>query len=173
MSPPPHRVIRALDAGLDLILCSVLAAMAGIVFVNVFCRFALKFSLSWADEMAQVLMVWLTFLGAGAAMRDRMHYAFDYLVRSLPWRWQRIVKAGGHLLCIAMTLLLIYWSAKVSLLITDWVMPATGMPRSWVYAACPIGSTFLLLYQIRNLLADLRAAAPPPAADLSDGNPVN
>jgi TRAP-type C4-dicarboxylate transport system permease small subunit len=47
------------------------------------------------------------------------------------------------------------------------------MPRSWVYAACPIGSTFLLLYQIRNLLADLRAAAPPPAADLSDGNPVN
>jgi TRAP-type transport system small permease protein len=144
--------------------------MAGIVFVNVFCRFALKFSLSWADEMAQVLMVWLTFLGAGVAMRDRMHYAFDYLVRSLPPVWRRRVVVGGHLLCIAMTLLLIYWSAQVTLLITAWVMPATGMPRSWVYAACPIGCTFLLVYQIRNLIGDARTASVQPATGAPSGD---
>jgi TRAP-type C4-dicarboxylate transport system permease small subunit len=162
MISPRNRLVQILDRVLDLLLFAVLASMAGIVFVNVFCRFVLQFSLSWADELAQVLMVWLTFLGAGVAMRDRLHYAFDYLVRSLPWRWQRRVVILGYLLSIAMTLALIYWSAKVSLLITDWVMPATGMPRSWVYAACPVGCTFLLIYQIRNLLADARAPALPP-----------
>ncbi len=162
MSPSRNRAVVLLDRGLDLLLFAVLASMAAIVFVNVFCRFVLQFSLSWADELAQVLMVWLTFLGAGVAMRDRLHYAFDYLVRSLPWRWQRRALMLGHALGIAMTLLLIYWSAKVSLLITDWVMPATGMPRSWVYAACPVGCAFLLIYQIRNLLADARAPALPP-----------
>lgn len=163
MTPSRPRAIRILDTGLDLILCGVLAAMAGLVFVNVFCRFVLKFSLSWADEMAMVLLVWLTFLGAGAAMRDRMHYAFDYLVRALPARGRRAVKAGGHLLCLAMTLLLLHWSGRVVFLITDWVMPATGMPRSWVYAACPVGCVFLLLYQGRNLIADWRAPEEPAA----------
>jgi len=162
MTPPRPGLVRALDAALDLVLCGVLAAMAGIVFVNVFCRFVLQFSLSWADELAQVLLVWLTFLGAGAAMRDRLHYAFDYLVRALPEKGRRIVKTGGHLLCLAMTGLLLFWSAQVSLLITDWVMPATGLPRSWVYAACPVGCVFLLLYQVRNMIEDWRAPAAPP-----------
>lgn len=156
------RAVQLMDRVLELLLFGVLASTAGIVFVNVFCRFVLQFSLSWADELAQVLMVWLTFLGAGVAMRDRLHYAFDYLVRGLPGRWRRRVVILGHLVSITMTVLLIYWSAKVSLLITDWVMPATGMPRSWVYAACPVGCTFLLIYQIRNLLADARAPALPP-----------
>ena len=75
---------QRLDAVLDGLLFVVLAAMTTIVSLNVFCRFVLKFSLSWADETAMILMVWLTFLGAAVAMRDRMHYAFDYLVRSLP-----------------------------------------------------------------------------------------
>lgn len=173
MTRPRSRVVRALDAGLDLMLGSVLAAMAGLVFVNVFCRFVLKFSLSWADELAMVLLVWLTFLGAGAAMRDRMHYAFDYLVRALPARGRRAVKVGGHLLCLAMTLLLLHWSGRVVFLITDWVMPATGMPRSWVYAACPVGCAFLLLYQGRNLLADWRGADEPApgAADTAAPEP--
>jgi TRAP-type C4-dicarboxylate transport system permease small subunit len=167
MTPSRSRAIRVLDAGLDLLLCVVLAAMAGLVFVNVFCRFVLQFSLSWADELAMVLLVWLTFLGAGAAMRDRMHYAFDYLVRALPPRGRRAVKAGGHLLGLAMTLLLFYWSGRVVFLITDWVMPATGMPRSWVYAACPVGCVFLLFYQARNLIADWRA--PEERAATADG----
>lgn len=163
MTEPRPRALRAIDTGLDLVLGGVLAAMAGLVFVNVFCRFVLQFSLSWADELAMVLLVWLTFLGAGAAMRDRMHYAFDYLVRALPPRGRRGVKAGGHALCLAMTLLLFFWSGRVVLLIADWVMPATGMPRSWVYAACPVGCVFLMLHQVRNLLADLRAPDEPAA----------
>lgn len=160
MSATSRANAGVLDRVLDGLLVLVLGSMAGIVFVNVFFRFVLRFSLSWADEMAQVLMIWLTFLGAAVAMRDRMHYAFDYLVRRLPSGGQRAVVIGGHLLCIAMTLLLIYWSAKVTLLITAWVMPATGMPRSWVYAACPVGSLFILYYQIRNLMEDWQARAP-------------
>lgn len=166
---PSSGWLRRVDRSLDLLLFLVLAAMAAVVFVNVFCRFVLQFSLSWADEVAQVLMVWLTFLGAGVAMRDRMHYAFDYLVRRLPAGWQPGVVAGGHLLSILMTVLLIRWSGEVVWRITEWVMPATGWPRSWVYAACPVGCTFLLLYQVRNLLADWRS--PRGRVDVAEALP--
>jgi len=155
MTPTPARgLVRWIDGVLDLLLFAVLAGMVAIVSTNVFCRFALNFSLSWADETAMILMVWLTFLGAAVAMRDRMHYAFDYLVRSLPSRLRRGVRLFGHLVGLVLTLLLLYWSATVVVLITDWVMPATGVRRSWVYAACPVGCVFLVLYQVRNLWAD-------------------
>jgi TRAP-type C4-dicarboxylate transport system permease small subunit len=154
MSDAPRGFQRRPDAVLDGLLFVVLAAMTTIVALNVFCRFVLGFSLSWADETAMILMVWLTFLGAAVAMRDRMHYAFDYLVGSLPVRPRRVVVLAGHLTGLVLTALLFYWSAKVVVLITDWVMPATGIRRSWVYAACPVGCVFLLLYQVRNLLAD-------------------
>lgn len=150
---------RHLDRVLDGLLFLVLAGMATVVSVNVFCRFVLKFSLSWADEIAMILMVWLTFLGAAAAMRDRMHYAFDYLVRSLSVRPRRVARLFGHSVGLLLTVLLFYWSAKVVILITDWVMPATGIRRSWVYAACPVGCVFLVYYQMRNLWADWQRPA--------------
>lgn len=154
MSGPASGFSRRLDGALDGLLFLALAGMTGVVALNVFCRFVLGFSLSWADETAMILMVWLTFLGAAVAMRDRMHYAFDYLVRSLPPTPRRTVRRGGQLLVLALTLLLLFWSVQVVVLITDWVMPATGIRRAWVYAACPVGCVFLLYYQVRQLRSD-------------------
>src|SRR5690606_18210060 len=75
-------MFRLLDRTLDTLLFVVLAAMGAIVATNVFCRFVLNFSIYWGDEAAQALLVWLTFLGAAVAVRDRSHYSFDYLART-------------------------------------------------------------------------------------------
>jgi len=144
--------IGVLDTVLDWTIFGALAGLTIVVALNVFCRFVLRFSLSWADETAMILLVWLTFLGAAVAMRDRMHYAFDYVVQRLPLAGQRVLRIATIVLCMAMTVLLVYWSGKVVFLITDWVMPATGIRRSWVYAACPVGGLFLLYYQWRHLV---------------------
>lgn len=156
MNAPVSGWERRLDSALDFLLFLALAGMTGVVALNVFCRFVLAFSLSWADETAMMLMGWLTFLGAAAAMRDRMHYAFDYLVRRLPPKARWSVRVGAQIVGLVLTALLFYWSIQVVTLITDWVMPATGVRRAWVYAACPVGCVFLFYYQIRNLRADWR-----------------
>ena len=70
-------IFRILDRTLETLLFVTLASMTAVVAANVFCRFILNFSLSWGDELAQVLMVWMTFLGAAVGMRDKAHYAFD------------------------------------------------------------------------------------------------
>jgi len=128
-----------------------------VVAVNVFCRFILNFSLSWGDELAQGLMVWMTFLGAAVGMRDKAHYAFDYLVKSLPNSAKKFFVLLSELIVIAMSLGLLYWSAKVTILIRHWVMPAMGISRSLVYGACPVGTFFLLMYTVRNFFNTLTA----------------
>ncbi|MCE5249440.1 TRAP transporter small permease [bacterium] len=145
---------RWLDRLLDTTVCMVLAVMTIVVAVNVFCRFVLSFSLSWGDETAQILLVWMTFLGAAIAMRNDSHYAFDYLVRSLPSKAGMVFTVVNRLIVIAMTALLIYWSGDVTIQISRWVMPATGISRSLVYGACPVGGLFMLLYALRNFATD-------------------
>ena len=39
----------------------MLAAMAVIVFTNVALRYLTNFSLTWAEEVARYLMIWMTF----------------------------------------------------------------------------------------------------------------
>ena len=107
-------VFRITDKLLDVCASAVLASMTAIVAVNVFCRFVLSFSLSWGDEAAQILLVWMTFLGAAIAMRTGSHYAFDYLVRSLPVRAGKFFSGLSQLIVIAMTELLLYWSCEVT-----------------------------------------------------------
>ena len=143
---------RALDRVLETLLVMALGSMCIVVALGIFFRFVLNDSLSWADEVAMLLLVWMTFLGAALAMRDKAHYTFSYFVRTLNGKTQRFVRVLGSLLTMAMILGLLYWSTKVTLEIRDWVMPALGISRAFAYGACPVGTLFLFFYALRDFI---------------------
>lgn len=161
-------MFRILDRLLDWLLVVVLASMGAVVAANVFCRFVLSFSIYWGDEAAQALLVWLTFLGAAAAVRDRAHYSFDYLARTTSGRSQLALGVLSRVITIAALVAFLYWSLQVAWGIRPWIMPAMEISRFWVYAAGPVGSVFMLLYAVRDLARVLRnralTHAPLPSA---------
>ena len=61
----------------------LLAGMVVLVCLGVFFRYALNSSLTWYDEFASYLLVWLTFYGAVVADYRRKHISFDLLVNKL------------------------------------------------------------------------------------------
>lgn len=139
---------RRVDQLLNFLLWVILAAMALVVAANVFCRFVLHASLYWGDEVAQIMLVWLTFLGAAVAVRDNQHYYLNYVTRiALGKRrlWLLRLRAVLSLLAIGV---LLYFGAIVTLRVSDWIMPATEISRALVYGACPVGSLFMLYYAL-------------------------
>lgn len=144
-------MFRILDRLLDSMLFVVLAAMAVIVAANVFCRFVLNFSIYWGDEAAQALLVWLTFLGAAVAVRDRAHYSFDYLVTRAHGTLQFAMGIASRVITILALIGLLYWGLEVAWGIRPWIMPALEISRAYLYAAGPVGTTFMLLYALRDL----------------------
>jgi TRAP-type transport system small permease protein len=156
-----------LDRTLDTMLFLVLAAMTVIVTTNVFCRFVLNFSLYWGDEAAQALLVWLTFLGAGVAVRERAHYTFDYLETYSRGTLKLVVGVTIRVITLAILIAFLYWTVRVTWGIRPWVMPAMGISRAYVYAAGPVGTFFMLLYLLRDLVRlidEHRVAAAHPVA---------
>ncbi len=150
------RFFAILDHLLYTLMFMVLSAMVTIVGANVFGRFILGKSISWAEEVAKILLTYLTFLGAAYAMRDNSHYAFDFLLQKIPRRVLRYFLAFRWLAVIIMSGLLVYWSGEVTIRIRDWIMPATKINRALVYSIAPIGTCFLLLYSVRNFIEDMK-----------------
>src|SRR5680860_1163704 len=146
----------SIDKFLNGMLVVILAAMSLIVAGNVFFRFILNSSLSWADELAQILLVWLTFIGAALAVKERTHYVLNYLTDKLKGNAQRAVWILQQALTLLSIIILLYFSAIVTWEIRFWVMPATEISRAFVYAACPLGCLLMLYYSVRNLLSDFK-----------------
>lgn len=150
------RLNKTIDRALDVALIVILGAMSLLVAVNVFFRFMLNSSIYWGDEVALVLMVWLTFLGAAVSTRENEHYEFKYLIHKLtgrPLKWYLYTR---HVINIVAILLLGFYSGKVAIEIYGWILPATEISRTFVYGACPLGCLFMLLYSIKRFIQDIK-----------------
>ena len=76
---------------------------------------------------------------------------------SKPGGWRKPLVLGKDVVVVAMTALLLHWSAAVAVRLNEWVTPALEINQSWVYAACPVGCVFILLYACRQLVRDIRS----------------
>ncbi len=141
---------------LDGLIMVILGMMSVLVALNVFFRFVLNFSLYWGDELAQILLVWLTFLGAAVATREKSHYVFTYFLDKMAGKWHKIFTLVRDCLNILIISILLYYSSKVSFNIQSWIMPALEFSRSFVYGAAPVGCIFMLIYSFKNLVIDLK-----------------
>ena len=59
---------------------ALLAIITGLVFIAAVMRF-FGHPLIWSVDLAQLLFIWLCFVGATRAMRQRSHLGVDFLVR--------------------------------------------------------------------------------------------
>ena len=144
--------MKYLNSILNFSLFVVLAVMVSVMGANVMCRFFLKFSIYWADELVQSLMLWLTFLGAAVAIREHSHYTFNYIEEHLKGSAQKIFSLTNKFITMFAICLLLYWSVEVTYGISTWVMPALNISRAWVYGACPVGCIFMLIYCVLDLV---------------------
>lgn len=119
------------------------ATMVVLVVTNVFCRYVLGFSLVWAEEVSQYLMVWVAFLGAGLALREGRHVAVEMLQERLPdgprraTRWVILVAVLLFLLATAVLGAQFAWFAR------DMETPVLNISMAIPYSAVPIGCALL------------------------------
>jgi TRAP-type C4-dicarboxylate transport system permease small subunit len=143
---------KYIDKFIDWALFVILAVMSFSMAINVFCRFILRSSITWADELSQSLLLWLTFLGAAAVIREHTHYSFNYLETVFKGAALKIYASVNKLITLGAVILLFYWSVEVSAGISSWIMPAMEINRLFVYGACPVGCAFMIYYCIADLI---------------------
>lgn len=134
--------IRRLVDALAIIL---LLSMVGLIFAQVLGRYFFNYSISWSEESATFVQVWLVMLGAGIAMRNRQHAGIDMLVNKCPAWLQRLVRGVGFLLAAWLLIVIIIGSFSLITLGLIVKSAALQLPLAIPYTALPVGMAYFLL----------------------------
>ncbi len=90
---------------LELLVGALMVILAAEVTIGVVFR-TIGQSLSWYDEVASVLLAWLTFYGSALASVKRSHIGCPEVVEQMPWHARRALGIVTQLLVIAFFALL-------------------------------------------------------------------
>jgi len=150
--------------GLALMVVLAAEVTLGVVFR------AVGHSLIWYDEVASVLLAWLTFYGAALASFKRAHIGCPELVDALPWRLRRAFNVAAEIVVIAFFLLLGWVGASVlPILATDALVSIPAVPMSVVQSVIPISSALIVIAELMHLADLIGHKAPPAAAPAGTG----
>ncbi|NLD53191.1 MAG: TRAP transporter small permease subunit [Burkholderiaceae bacterium] len=140
--------------------------MVALVFTNVVLH-AFQRDIAWTTELCELMMVWVTFLGAAAAARRGAHMAITEIVDLTRGRGRLALEATIQLgVTVVLALLTVYgWSLANSmwgtlLTVLDW-------PMAVQYLALPVGSALALVFTVWDLALILRGRSRAERMDAS------
>lgn len=141
---------------LDEVLASLaLFAVFLVAISNIFMRYLFDSPLAWTEEILQLLLVWVTFLGTSALVRRNEHVLIGLLSERLPpglARWnERIFNIG---MVLVSALVMLYWGDKLLPFASFRSTPMLQIPYYWVYIAIPISAVIMIYHCLVRLIRD-------------------
>ncbi|MBL4811797.1 MAG: TRAP transporter small permease [Rhodobacteraceae bacterium] len=128
----------------------ILAVITGLVFFAAVMRF-LGSPIIWSIDLAQLLFIWLCFIGAARALRQRAHLGVDLLIRMLGMRQRLWVESAIAVLTLAFFAVLTYQGYMLTLLNLEREFGNSGLSYGWVTIAVPAGCIMLSISILVNL----------------------
>jgi len=114
--------------------------------LQVFCRYVLKISLSFTEELARFLFIWVTFLGTAMALKKNQHVCMELLLEQLPATARKVIELVGTITSAVIYLIMI-WSGYVVVSKTmRQTSAALNLPMGLVYAVVPVCGILMLLF---------------------------
>lgn len=159
-----NAALRALAGFENALMFIVLAGTVVVILAQIFYRYALEQPLSWSNEAATDLLVYVAFVGFAIGIRDNAHVAlnlFETRLGLLPRRVLRIgelVTLGAVLVCIGIG------GAAYMIEQSDVVSPV-GIPLWAAFLPLPLGAVLGSVHLIVEIVALLRGAELPGLRD--------
>ncbi len=144
---------------LEWLVAALMIVLAVEVIVGVVFRAAGR-PLGWYDELASVLLAWLTFYGSALASVKRAHISCPELVDQANPKARRALNVLAQLLVMGFFGLLAWVGGSIlPVLAGDTMVSLPQVPMSVVQSVIPISSVLIFIAEGLHLLDLLRGAA--------------
>jgi TRAP-type C4-dicarboxylate transport system permease small subunit len=153
------------DRILEAIAAVLLIVLAAVVVLGFAFR-GMGHALSWYDEVASILLAWLTYYaGALAALRGA-HIGFAGFVNALPSRMRVALTVAASAITIGFFTLLAITGYQVMRVIAGMTLVALpDVQQSWVASVIPITSVLFVIAELFKLPALIEEARQGPLVD--------
>ena len=136
---------------LELLVVVSLVAMVIMVFGNVVLRYGFNSGITVSDEMSRYCFIWLTYIGAMIAMRERGHLGVDTLVKHLPVNGKKACLFLSETLMLFCNALFLLGTWKMHDLQVSNVSPVVGISMIWIYGIGYVVAVVMGLFNINVL----------------------
>ena len=114
--------------------------MTILLFVQVVTRYCFGHAVTWAEEVATILFVWMVYLGVAAAVLSRKHLKIDAFVEMLPFKAKKSLLIISSVIFLACSLYSIFpmmslvnnYAAKSA------ASPILKIPKALSYVVMPL-----------------------------------
>jgi TRAP-type C4-dicarboxylate transport system permease small subunit len=139
---------RGYERFLEWICIVLMVALAAEVTVGVAFRYA-GHSLVWYDEVATILLAWVTFYGSALAVLKHAHMGVPELVRMLP-AGPRVAVAVLAQSCTLVFFVLLAWVGYsiLEILAADRLVSLPAISVAYAQSAIPIGAVLFVVGQL-------------------------
>jgi TRAP-type C4-dicarboxylate transport system permease small subunit len=133
---------------LEFLVVAALVAMVIMVFGNVVLRYAFNSGILVSEEMSRYCFIWLTYIGAMIAMREREHLGVDTLVKHLPRAGKKLCLFLSEALMLLVNVLFFIGTFKMHDLQVTNVSPVTGISMIWIYGVGYVVAVVMALFNL-------------------------
>lgn len=135
--------------------------------VEVVRREVFAYSSIWGEEIVRYAFIYLVWIGAASAVRERAHIRIDVIFNYISPRSKSVLYIFGDLVMLAISVISVWWSLENVFVSWKFGSVSHGLRLSmvWFFAAVPIGFSLLIFRLIQSLMRDI--------ADLRAGSAVN
>lgn len=137
----------------EFFIIPLMFGMSLLIFVQVVMRYAFDNSLTWSEELARYMFVWLIYFAVSYTARREKHIRIDAAINLYPKAMRPYIEilseivVLGFSIFIAMTAVTVFnkitWSGQES--------AALGIPMQFVYAAPLVGFVLTGIRQIQTI----------------------
>jgi TRAP-type C4-dicarboxylate transport system permease small subunit len=112
---------------------------------------------TWVEEVGEMLLAWLTLIGAAIGVRERSHFTLHVL--HLTPRGQILVDRIHHVLIAIFGAIAAWYGVRLCVLNHTLVTPGLSINLAVLYASVVVGGALLVVYAVSMIVA------PPPRTD--------
>lgn len=157
------RVRGAYETALEWVVIVLMAVLFFEVTLGVVYR-TFGESLVWYDEVASILLAWLTFYGSALASVKRAHIGCPEVMALLPPGPKFALRLVAEILTIAFFLLMGWYGYEVlGVLEGDHLISLPDVSIAWVQSVVPISAVLIVAAELVTLPRVLSNALHPPA----------
>lgn len=128
------------------------------MIIEVFRREMFAYSSIWGEEIVRYAFIYLVWIGAASAVRDRIHLRIDVIFSYLSNRLQTLLYMFGDLVMLVVAIISFFmaWETlEVSMKFTS-VSHGLRISMVWFLFAVPFGLGLLLLRIVQSFWRDLK-----------------
>lgn len=127
--------------------------------IEVLRREIFAYSSIWGEEIVRYSFIYLAWIGAAAAVKERAHIRIDVLMHYLGPRAKALLYIFGDLVMFIVAIIALYWSVETVLVSAKFGSVTDGLRISkvWFLMAVPAGFGLMVWRLLQSFSRDLRS----------------